>query len=187
VSDITGSTVDVGQGVTAPIFFKREADTTVTVKDNETVVLGGLITSRDELIEQKIPIVGDLPLLGLLFRNHTHTNTRTELLLVLTPRIVRTIEDYREVSIQERDRTGTIPPEIQSSPLMQGLQVKPEDLQPATSDKELGPFPAPASAPAPMEEEYGPTPGEKPESNPPDSYDVPVSARIAKPVSLAGK
>jgi type II secretion system protein D len=186
VSDITGSTVDIGQGLTAPVFFKREAETTVTVKDNETVVLGGLITSRDESREQKVPLLGDVPVLGVLFRNQDKETKHTELLVILTPRVVRTVEDYRELSNQERDRTGELPAEVLTSELMNNLRVSPEQLAPAEGEGLIGPFP---QAPETIEREeeydkdvYGPvrssSSGEdagQAEGGDPDSYDVPIS------------
>ncbi len=190
VSDITGSTVDVGGGVTSPIFLDREAQTTVTVKDNETVVLGGLITTRDEVRQQKVPILGDIPLLGWLARNEVTTSSRTELLVILTPRVVRTVEDYRELSIRERDHTGVLPDDVLTSPLMKGLRVKPENLRPFVSKGLLDPFPSRIAREAKQEEPeeefdeevYGPlrpaSVGEEDldeEIDDPDSYDVPIS------------
>ena len=61
VSGLTDSTIAVGPGLTAPIFSLNVAETVVTVRDNETVVLGGLIESRDSKVEQKIPLMGDMP------------------------------------------------------------------------------------------------------------------------------
>ncbi len=181
VSDLTGSTVDVGPGVTAPIFFKREAETVVTVRDNETVVLGGLITRRDEDREQKVPILGDIPLLGLAFRNDVTTSERTELLVILTPRVVRTVEDYRELSIEQRDQAKVIPGDFLTDPLMNKLRVEPEALVPPEERPLLEPFPIdiPEEPATPTEEPYGPTP--RPAAKPParpsdeDSYDVPYS------------
>jgi type II secretion system protein D len=186
VSDVTGSTVDVAPGITAPVFFKREANTTVTVKDNETVVLGGLITSRVENREQKVPLAGDIPILGLLFRHQTDTSKRTELLLVLTPHVIRTIDDYREQSVVERDRLVVTPTDVLTSPLMQGLQkAAPEEVpttgQPAAEPVRLeAPLP-PSKEAAP--EEYGPPrPSLRPEppATEPDSYDVPVSMKTGR-------
>ena len=184
VSDITDSTVDIGGGVRAPIFLKRNAETFVTVKDNETVVLGGLIRSRDQISESKIPILGDIPLLGLAFRSTVHQNRREELLVVLTPRVVRTPQDYQELSREERDKTGNIGEDVLLNPLMQGLRVKPEDLAPRHGEENVGPYPAapkpsPDDAPADDPEIYGPkrAPRAK-ESKPqvdPASYDVPVT------------
>lgn len=187
VSDLTDSTVPVAPGVNAPIFFTRELTTVVTVRDNETVVLGGLITSRDSTTENKIPLVGDIPILGRLFTYTNNQAERRELLLVLTPRVVRTPEDYRELSIQERDRTGMIPRDVLTHPLMNGLRVSPEDLPAAETGRELGPFPAEdQTLPAgPSEDEYGPQPGGRPGQAPPaedsSSYDVPITRRTGAP------
>ncbi len=147
VSDISSSTVDIGQGVTQPIFFQRIADTTVTVLDGETVVLGGLIQSRRESREQKIPLFGDVPLLGALFRNTDDTTSRSELLIVLTPHVVRTTEDFQELSIAKRDQSGIIGQDILTNPMMNKLRVKPEELFKAEGDY-IGPFTQPDDAPA---------------------------------------
>ncbi|MCH8805505.1 MAG: hypothetical protein IH986_05400, partial [Planctomycetes bacterium] len=192
VSDLTGSTIDIGQGVTAPIFFERVADTTVTVKDNETVVLGGLITTREESREQKVPILGDIPGLGLLFRNTVETSTRTELLIVITPRIIRTVEDYRDLSAEERDRTGILPDEVLTSPLMQGLRVEPGEIDNADTEDLLGPFPDEPilpnngkDAPPPAGNEFGPRRPAKHKSGngikpDPNSYNVPITRRFTR-------
>ncbi len=192
VSDVTGSNVDVGQGITQPVFFRRRTNTTVTVKDNETVVLGGLITTRAEQREQKVPILGDVPVLGMLFRNNRTTNQRTELLVILTPHVIRSAEDYRELSIHERDEVTRLPDEVVTSPLMQSLRVKPENLHPSTEEGELGPFPkgekpgaAPASQPGDV---YGPLPpprgGASSSRADQESYSVPIAGRL--PLAGAG-
>jgi type II secretion system protein D len=186
VSDITGSTVAVGQGVTAPVFFRRNANTTLTVKDNETVLLGGLITSRTENKETKVPIVGDIPGLGLLFRNQNDNTKRTELLVVLTPHVVRTVEEFQELSLAQRDATKLVPDEILTDPLLQGLRVEPS----ATPELE-GEMAEPAvrdavrrEEPGVDEDEYGPIRPtlrvEPKREADPDSYDVPVTLRSAR-------
>lgn len=186
VSDLTDSTVPVAPGVNAPIFFTRELSTVVTVRDNETVVLGGLITSRDSTNENKVPLLGDIPILGRLFTYTNNQATRRELLLVLTPRVVRTVEDYRELSIQERDRTGMIPHDVLTHPLMNGLRLSPEDLPAGESGRELGPFPAEDQTftPGPPEEEYGPQPDRSAPPEDSSSYDVPITRRVG---SAAGR
>jgi general secretion pathway protein D len=84
---------------------KRTAKTTVVVKDQQTVVIGGLM--RDEYItsKDKVPILGDIPILGVLFRK-THTSKKkTNLLLVLTPHVIREQADLRRIferKMQER-------------------------------------------------------------------------------------
>jgi len=80
-----------------PTTTKRSAETVVVVQDNQTVVIGGLIGSTDTDIEQKIPILGDLPLVGNLFRSTQISSRKTNLLIFLTPHIVEKPEDLEEV------------------------------------------------------------------------------------------
>src|SRR5207237_5770569 len=71
-----------------PTTSKRSAKTTVVVKDQETVVLGGLIQERTVKGISKVPFLGSLPILGGLFRNESTTRTKTNLLLFLTPNVI---------------------------------------------------------------------------------------------------
>jgi general secretion pathway protein D len=80
-----------------PTTSKRSAKTTVVVKDQETVVLGGLIQERTVKGVSKVPFLGSLPILGWLFRNERTTRTKTNLLLFLTPYIIRDQSDYRRI------------------------------------------------------------------------------------------
>ncbi len=77
----------------APIVNQRQADTTVTVKDGETIILGGIIRSTVTATTRKIPLLGDIPILGNLFKTTSKENAKTELLVFLTPRIVRNPEE----------------------------------------------------------------------------------------------
>ena len=126
ISAIGSSSVPIATGVTLPTFTERKADTSVTVKDGETIIIGGLITSRTNDGETKVPIAGDIPLLGNLFRATRRNTVKTELLIVLTPHVIHDQQDARAISEQMRDQTGLID-DTRKSPLMQGLQVLPED------------------------------------------------------------
>jgi len=79
------------------ITSKRSAETTVVVKDNQTVVIGGLIGSTDTEVETKVPILGDLPLIGNLFRGKKNDSRKTNLLIFLTPHIIDDPADLEEV------------------------------------------------------------------------------------------
>jgi type II secretory pathway component GspD/PulD (secretin) len=73
----------------APITSKRAVHTTVTVRDGETVVIGGMIKDNTTVTTEKVWLLGDLPLLGALFR-HKHRNTKqTDLMIFITPHIVK--------------------------------------------------------------------------------------------------
>jgi general secretion pathway protein D len=80
-----------------PTTSKRSAKTTVVAKDQETVVLGGLIQERTLKSVQKIPVLGSIPVLGFLFRSEQTKKTKTNLLLFLTPYIIRDPSDYRRI------------------------------------------------------------------------------------------
>lgn len=73
----------------APIVNQRQANTTVSVKDSETIILGGIIRTQVNSKVKKLPILGDIPILGELFKSTTRQNTKTELLVFLRPTIVR--------------------------------------------------------------------------------------------------
>jgi len=90
ISSISESTVKISEDLNATVFNRRFAETTVTVRDGHTVVIGGLITNKEENREEKVPLLGDIPLLGALFKNNKVTKERTELLIILTPRVLRT-------------------------------------------------------------------------------------------------
>lgn len=76
---------------------KRTAKTEVVVRDQQTIVIGGLMRDRVSTTETKIPILGDIPLLGMLFRRTDRTTRKTNLLLFLTPYIIRSPEDLRAI------------------------------------------------------------------------------------------
>jgi type IV pilus assembly protein PilQ len=71
-----------------PVIGTREAQTTVIVANGETVVIGGLITEDDRKLGTQVPLLGDLPVIGFLFRHQNNTKDRTELLVFLTPHIL---------------------------------------------------------------------------------------------------
>ncbi|MFH1810870.1 MAG: type II secretion system secretin GspD [Pseudomonadota bacterium] len=96
ISDL-GEYIDVGFGQKQPVTTKKNAKTTVVVRDQQTIILGGLISSRKDKSETKIPILGDLPLIGWAFKTHGDNQRKTNLLLVLTPYIIEGDEDFRRI------------------------------------------------------------------------------------------
>ncbi|RIK66790.1 MAG: hypothetical protein DCC65_08665 [Planctomycetota bacterium] len=125
ISSITDSTIQIAPGSFAPIFNRRTASTNVAVKDGETVVIGGLITTSETESESKVPLLGDVPGLGMLFRTTNRLKNRTELMIALTPKVVRTVEDARRLSIEKRDESGIITDEMKQSPLFDRLRIEP--------------------------------------------------------------
>ena len=92
-----------------PTTTKRSTKTSVAVKDGQTVVIGGLMQERDEENITKIPLLGDIPLLGMIFRNERIDKRKTNLLVFLTPHIVKesdriaaiTSEKQKEFAVAE--------------------------------------------------------------------------------------
>lgn len=82
-------TSGVGGVVTAPIKNISRAVSTISVADEQTIVLGGLIKKTEITSERKVPWLGDVPVIGHAFRFDSHSSKRTELLIFLTPRIIK--------------------------------------------------------------------------------------------------
>jgi len=189
----SGSNVQISEGLTAPTFTKRSAETVVTVKDGETIVIGGLIQTTEDERETKVPIVGDLPYVGNLFRAQTSTRRRTELLMVLTVNVLRDEHDAYVESTKLRDQSGFMPDKIRRNPLMGGLRVLPDDqtdldqTTPQRSPRSVRPGDRPLYGPAPQI--YGPDqPGsDRPTSDGParETYGPPTP-RPAEPVAMKG-
>ncbi len=76
-------------GQTAFIINTRTADTQLAVQDGKTIVLGGLISRDERLTTIKVPVLGDVPILGELFKNTSTTITETELIFLITPQIAK--------------------------------------------------------------------------------------------------
>ncbi|MBN2524823.1 MAG: type II secretion system secretin GspD [Deltaproteobacteria bacterium] len=80
-----------------PTISKQNAKTTSVVSDQQTFVLGGLITDNEVETTTKVPVLGDIPLLGMLFRNKVSKTKKRNLLIFLTPYIIRNTADFREI------------------------------------------------------------------------------------------
>ncbi len=89
-----------------PVLSTRRANTTVRVRDGETIVIGGLVLEQEYLTTSRIPILGDLPVLGALFQSRKRNRINTELVIFLTPYILteegRLKDEERERTLRER-------------------------------------------------------------------------------------
>jgi general secretion pathway protein D len=94
ISTISDETVTISAGVEAPVFAKRAAETVVVTPHGKTVIIGGLMEKNKIQSKRKVPLLGDIPLLGWAFRRTVKEDTKTELLIFLTPYIV---QDPREL------------------------------------------------------------------------------------------
>jgi type IV pilus assembly protein PilQ len=87
--DNVGTVVVASGGINVPSIDTREITTQVLVNDGQTVVLGGILATTHRTDETKVPFLGDVPVLGNLFKTTTKTNDKDELLIFVTPKIVR--------------------------------------------------------------------------------------------------
>ncbi len=93
-----------GGSVMSPKISAITAMTQVSAADNETVVLGGLLTKDTQKVHRQVPLLGDIPVLGKLFQYNSSTIRKTELLIILTPRIISSGEDAERVKREEAAR-----------------------------------------------------------------------------------
>ena len=99
VSDVISTDPRLGPTTTI-----RSATTTVVAKDKQTVVIGGLIFDVQNKSQTKVPFFGDIPFVGNFFRYTNFRNRKTNLLVFLTPHIIRSEREQRNVSVGERER-----------------------------------------------------------------------------------
>jgi type II secretory pathway component GspD/PulD (secretin) len=85
-------------GDTVPVLSVREADTLVRVHENETIVIAGLMNERTSKDRSRVPVLGDLPGIGGLFRRDAHSTRKTDLVILLTPTIMTPARVTEEAS-----------------------------------------------------------------------------------------
>ncbi|MGB3625468.1 MAG: type II secretion system secretin GspD [Henriciella sp.] len=105
VSDVVATQ---SSGIDSPTIQQRRISTSVAVNDGESIALGGLIRERISDSKSKVPLLGDLPLLGAAFSTTTQATTRTELLVLITPRVIKNAEDAILVTDDLRSRMKSI-------------------------------------------------------------------------------
>ena len=153
-SDLLGFDI-VGTGASAlraPRYNDRVTDTSVTIQNDETIVIGGMIRDNSTLNVNKIPVLADIPLIGQFFRSREVVRGKTELLIFMTPHIVQTAADAREMTRKTSEHlTLDMPALPQQQPNLdykkqdkkrlpkampmpqQTPEVKPNSLQPQVS------------------------------------------------------
>jgi general secretion pathway protein D len=99
VKDETDTDILINVGPTTTV---RSTSTSVVVKDNQTVVIGGLIQERDEDNVNKLPLLGDLPLLGWLFKTKSTSKKKNNLLIFITPHVVNDAGDLEQITTHKQ-------------------------------------------------------------------------------------
>jgi general secretion pathway protein D len=168
VSRVAPSTSTTANALT-PTFTQRKITSRVNVTSGQTVVLGGLIQESETRAREKIPLLGDIPIVGELFGSTNLAAGRTELIVFITPRVIRNAEDARDVSEELRSRLRSLrpagdtlalppqpapvlppslPPPVEPTPLAPTGAVQPD---PDRTRFDLARAPLPIARPAPNE------------------------------------
>jgi len=109
ISSLSSTTVPIGNNVSYPVIDKISADTVVVTPADQTVVIGGLMQTQNTQVENKVPLLGDIPLLGYAFKYKTSNLQKTELIIFLTPHIVRNPSDLSRLAAEERKKLDLTP------------------------------------------------------------------------------
>jgi general secretion pathway protein D len=148
------------------ILNKREIQTTMTVDDGQIMAIGGLLDDNERRTIEKVPLLGDIPVLGELFRSRTKSRGKTNLMIFIRPTILRTADDAQalaarrystireqqaaqnpdsEPSIDEllREYMGAEPPLAPSMPPVMIGPAQPGIVEPTTSTQTIRPVPSP--------------------------------------------
>ncbi|WP_244274712.1 type II secretion system secretin GspD [Labrenzia sp. OB1] len=103
VSDVVRTTTS---GIDSPTIRQRKVTTTVVVNDGDSLALGGLIQKRDDVSKSQVPVLGDVPVIGNLFKHKEDTERRTELLILITPHVIRDFQEANDVTEEFREQLG---------------------------------------------------------------------------------
>ncbi len=107
VSDVAATTTS---GIDSPTIQQRRIESTIAVQSGATVVLGGLIRDRQQVTKTGVPLLQNIPFIGALFRDTASVGGRTEILVLITPRVVRTHQEARDVTEELKRRFRALVP-----------------------------------------------------------------------------
>jgi general secretion pathway protein D len=148
ISAFTGQSVQISDTLNAPVYAKRVAQSRVAIRDAQTIVIGGLMEDRNTDHVDKVPFLGDIPGIGVLFQHTTKDKIKTELLLFLTPHVARVPDDLTTMSEGEMAGSKVIQGAVEPGAfddhmkgMRQGAAPPPEEESnaPATEQDEATP------------------------------------------------
>jgi general secretion pathway protein D len=125
----------IATGIYAPTINLRSADTVVVTPDSQTVVIGGLISNSKASSDSKVPLLGDIPLLGYLFKSSSTTKAKTELMMFLTPHIVKSPLQLAAMVPTEIHQAPAITNSISEQELDRFLERVPVKKEPVKKNK----------------------------------------------------
>jgi len=135
ISSVAAQSTVISSGsngtVSTPYINIESANTVVVTPNGQTVAIGGMMQDNKTTTDSKIPLLGDIPGLGLLFHHKIKSVNKTELIIFLTPYIIRSPDDLARMTIDERARVDMAPKAFSTSELNQYLAPQPPAPAPA--------------------------------------------------------
>ena len=117
VQEVSDAIATTTSNIDSPTIQQRKLESTIAIQSGATVALGGLVRDRVEETVNGIPLLMDIPVLGNLFKARNDNKTRTELLVLLRPRVIRNSDDSRALTDELRRKLpGIFPPEDEPEP-----------------------------------------------------------------------
>ena len=95
-------------GIVAPVIGKSSVDSTIVVQDGQTIALGGFIRENSQQVESRVPLIGRVPVLGALFGSTSNSTTRTELIILITPHVIRDTEEADQATEELKQKLKEI-------------------------------------------------------------------------------
>jgi type II secretion system protein D len=135
ISSLTNQNIQLSANVNSPVFQRRAANSRINVLNNQTIVIGGLMQDQNTTTINKLPILGDIPILGLLFQRAQVDKTKTELLIFLTPHVAEMPQVLQPMSDDERRGTVLTTQAVEPGVFeehMRGMQRGAVPLSPTT-------------------------------------------------------
>ncbi len=188
IDDVSAETFQISKDFNPQVLIRRNATTSVRVKDGQTVCLGGFV--GDQIIENqdKIPVLGDIPLVGLLFQFTSRQRVKTELMIFITPHILQTPQEMLRMTNEMRRRSNSASDIDRDSKILEPqrfLEYPPykEPLPefPIPGDVKIidKPLNSPEQSPTPPEGEAKPE--EKPKPKTPEAQKTPAKTPAPAP------
>jgi len=149
ISTLTGETVPISETLRAPTIAKRSAQSRVAIQDGQTIVIGGLMEDQVTDSVEKVPLLGDIPLVGALFRRTIQKKSKTELLIFLTPHVAQQPEALAGMSKDEVAGSQAVQGAVTTSAFQEHLKglergaASPPSASTAPAGSSASPTPAP--------------------------------------------
>jgi general secretion pathway protein D len=106
--EVSGAVPNTTSDIVAPVVNKTAFQTTVILKDGQTLALGGIIETSDSYTKSRLPLIGDIPYLGTIFGSTTKNTSRKELVLLITPHVIQELQQGTAASDELLNKMGEV-------------------------------------------------------------------------------